>query len=274
MLRVLPITNKKKGDTGIADNKLLISIIIPAYNEETRLPVFLSNLTHWCRQRRESFEILVIDDGSKDNTVNLADDFRRDFPNLRVISLGRNYGKGAAIRKGMLSAKGNCVAFFDADGAVSPEALEKALPAVMSGSVDIFVGSRIKHSSNQILKVRFHRKLMGSLYNLIIRLILFKEIFDTQCGFKVFTQEAAHFLFSKNKLNGFGFDLEILYMASRVGFKIQEEAVSWQEVRGSKVHLIIDSCKMLWNVFQIRWWHYNLCLHDPEVQAKRKSTRV
>jgi dolichyl-phosphate beta-glucosyltransferase len=228
-----------------------ISIIIPAKNEEKRLPEFLNTVITFCRQSTRTYEIIVVDDGSTDDTRKAALAFQKDFPSLGVLSLHVNRGKGHAVKQGFASARGDIVLFLDADGSTGPEEIEKHLPFFNQG-YDIVIGSRLLGG---VVESKLYRRLMGSFFNAMVHMFLIGGIKDTQCGFKMFRRPVADAVFQPMRLDGFGFDLEILYLAKRKGYRIKEVPVNWRHVDGSKVDLIKDSWRMLQNIFQIRRWH-------------------
>lgn len=231
-----------------------ISVIIPAYNEGKRLPFFLRELISYCQKSRRTYEIIVVDDGSGDETAKIASEFRSQFPSLLVCRLEKNRGKGYAVRHGLFRARGKIDLFMDADGSTPPTEIERNIHYLEAG-YDIFVGSRLLREKGQVLRIAFHRKAMGILFNFLVRRILFKDIKDTQCGFKIFKRQTIQPLFSRMNIHRFGFDLEILYLAHKMGYRIKEGPVSWKHVPGSKINLLVDSVKMLFNILQVRFWH-------------------
>ncbi|MFH1868406.1 MAG: glycosyltransferase [Candidatus Omnitrophota bacterium] len=235
--------------------KIDISIIIPAYNEAGRLPLFLGRVISYCDKSQRRYEIVVVDDGSKDNTFKIAASFKKSFDNLVLFKIRRNSGKGYAVKKGLLRSRGDICVFMDADGSTAPDEIEKNLRYISEGGYDIFVGSRVLKEKNQTLSVKWHRKLLGQLFNFCVQAFLFKNIKDTQCGFKMFKRETVKPLFSRSYLRRFGFDIEILYLAHKMGYRVLEGPVSWQHVNGSKVNLLIDPVRMFFNILQIRNWH-------------------
>ena len=232
-----------------------ISIIIPAFNEEKRLPFFLDKVISYCQKSQKVYEIIVVDDGSRDGTFRAASFFQERFPRLSVLKLHKNQGKGHATKAGLLKAAGRVALFLDADGSVEPDEIERNLKFLTNEDCDIFIGSRVLKDKDQILEVKWYRKWVGAVFNFLVRTLLFKDIKDTQCGFKMFKSEAVKPLFSRVYLNGFGFDIEILYLAKKMGYKIKEGPVSWHNVSGSKVNLFKDSLRMFFNILQIRNWH-------------------
>lgn len=238
------------------DQKIDISIVIPAYNESKRLPRFLDRVVAFCERSHRVYEIIVVDDGSSDGTLQVANSYIPKYPHFSTIKLYKNRGKGYAVKRGLLKARGEVCLFLDADGSTQPEEIEKNLHYIESGGFDIFVGSRVLHAPDVILKAKWYRKWVGRIFNFCVRKFLFSDVQDTQCGFKMFKKNVVAPLFSRSHLRGFGFDIEILFLAHKMGYKVKEGAVSWHFEKGSKVNLISDSVKMFVNILQIRNWHY------------------
>jgi len=229
-----------------------ISIIIPAKDEQERLPSFLKAVIEYCQKSSHTYEIVVVDDGSKDQTATAALIFQKEFPALKVISLERNHGKGYAVRQGFLAAQGEIVLFLDADGSTGVEEIERYLDCFDQG-YDIVIGSRVLSDGQSHVHARIYRRCMGAVFNFLVSSILIKGIKDTQCGFKMFRSSNIPTLFSHLYLEGFGFDLEILYLAQKMNLRIKEVAVNWKHVEGSKINILRDSLRMFWNIIQIRY---------------------
>ncbi len=235
-----------------------ISIVIPAFNEEKRLPTFLQQVIMFCIARSETFEIIVVDDGSHDDTIRVAESYRAHFSGLRVLCNRKNRGKGYAVKRGLLKARGKICLFMDADGSVLPNEIQKNLHYITADGYDIFVGSRVLKEKGQSLNVRWYRKIPGTIFNFLVRILLFKEVQDTQCGFKLFRREVIKPLFSRCHLRGFGFDIEILYLAYKMGYGVKEGPVSWQHVKGSKFNFFTDPLGMFFSILQVKSWHCTL----------------
>jgi len=231
-----------------------ISIVIPAKDEEYRLPGFLEPLLAYIKKSNYHYEIIVVDDGSTDQTSALVLAAQKTWPCLVLLSLGKNYGKGYAVRQGLLAAHGQVIIFMDADGSTPAEEIEKNL-IYLSEGYDIVIGSRVLLGEGSRVKAKFYRQMMGWIFNFFVSTFLIKGIKDTQCGFKIFRRETIRPLWENAKLDGFGFDLEILYLAQKKNYKIKEVAVNWKHVGHSKVDVIKDSWRMLVNIFQIRSWY-------------------
>jgi len=232
----------------------VLSVVIPAYNEEQRLPATLDAVQSWLERAPFSWEVLVVDDGSKDRTVEVARQcFRSD--RCRVLVAERNAGKGAAIRRGMLAARGRYRLFTDADNSTPIEEARLLLRRMRRSGADIAIGSRGMASSRIEVHQPFYRETMGRVFNLIVRIFAVPGIVDTQCGFKMFTRRAAEAVFPEQKMDGFAFDVEILYIARRKGFRVAEVPIRWINSPASRVSPIRDSARMFADVMRIRWMH-------------------
>jgi glycosyltransferase involved in cell wall biosynthesis len=216
-----------------------ISIIIPAFNEQVRLPDTLRRVEQYLQETAWEFhEILVVDDGSTDGTVEAATEFANANPNIRVLRNPGNRGKGYSVRHGMLDAKGEWRLFSDADLSTPIEELEKLWCAVAAGNDEIAIGSRALDRSLIGIHQPGFRETMGRIFNGVMRAATGLPISDTQCGFKLFRGNVAKELFSRQKLERFGFDAEVLYIAFRRGYTIAEVPVRWNHVDGSKVGMM------------------------------------
>jgi dolichyl-phosphate beta-glucosyltransferase len=231
-----------------------LSIVIPAYNEQARLPRTVLETISWCTRRALSFELIISDDGSKDQTLALGRLFEETDVRIRTLACP-HMGKGAAVRFGMLNARGRQVLFMDADGATPLDEIPKLVNALDQGH-DVAIGSRIVQNPGEVeIKTSLHRRLIGRCFALLVNLFAFGGIGDTQCGFKMFRREAALAIFSRQKTSGFAFDVEILFIARRLALSIAELPVNWVGQPGSKVNLVTDSFKMLWDICRMKWLH-------------------
>jgi dolichyl-phosphate beta-glucosyltransferase len=227
-----------------------LSVVIPAYNEQSRLPATLASVHEYLTQRGSDFEILVVDDGSHDSTPDIVQTFANEHVGVRLLSYQPNQGKGHAIRTGILSAKGNLILIDDADGSspiIELERLERAI----TGGADIAIGSRAKPDDSRQVKALAYRKFVGNTFNFIVQRLLLPGIYDTQCGFKLFKAEKARDIFSVSEINGYGFDVEVLHIAKLRGYRIAEVGINWHNVEGSKVNVLVDSPKMFVEVLKI-----------------------
>jgi len=228
-----------------------LSIVIPSYNEELRLPATLEQIAAFLPTLGAKTEILIVDDGSKDRTAEVAESFRKTLPSLRVISNSVNRGKGFSVRHGMLEAHGNCVLFTDADLSAPIEEAPKLLEALKT--YDVAIGSRaLDRSLITVHESRF-REFAGIIFNTIVRIILRLPFVDTQCGFKAFRRERCQILFDQQRIERFGFDPELLYLARHHGLHTIEIPVRWGHSPATKVNMFRDSIHMFLDVFTIRW---------------------
>jgi dolichyl-phosphate beta-glucosyltransferase len=228
-----------------------LSIIIPAYNEELRLPATLSSIAAYTRSSKRNIEVIVVDDGSRDKTVAVAEQFRNEIPSLRVVSNGENRGKGYSVRHGMQEARGEIVLFTDADLSAPIEEVEKLLPAMKTN--DVAIGSRAMDRSQISVHESPFREFAGIIFNKIVRLILWLPFVDTQCGFKAFRHEPCKIIFEQQTIERFGFDPELLYLARHHGLRSVEISVRWGHSPATKVSMMRDSMMMFVDVFVIRW---------------------
>ena len=230
-------------------NTPLLSIVIPAYNEERRITATLDTVMFYLEAQSYSWELIVVDDGSTDRTASLLAGWAEKNDRFKVTSLPHR-GKGFAVKHGMLQAQGRYRLMCDADLAVSIEYLGEFLNAI-HGNSDIIIASRQKTGARRIHEPVF-RHLRGRLFNLAIRLLVIPTLSDTQCGFKCFEAEVAETLFSLQKTAGFGFDVEVLYLARKLGHRIVEQPVDWYHREDSTVRPLVDWFVMLTDVIMIR----------------------
>ncbi len=229
-----------------------LSIVIPAYNEERRLPETLRRVRAYLDARGIAAEVIVVDDGSHDATAALAEAWRAQFPGLRLVSNGRNRGKGYSVRHGMLEARGRIVLFTDADLSAPIEEADKLLAALDRG-YQVAIGSRaVNRSLIEVHESRL-REFAGIIFNGIVRALTGVHFADTQCGFKAFLRESARIVFEQQRIERFGFDPEILFLAKRHGLRAVEIAVRWAHDPQTKVHMLRDSLRMFGEVLSIRW---------------------
>lgn len=228
-----------------------LSIVIPSFNEELRLPVSLERIAEYIRDRRPNTEVLVVDDGSTDRTAAVAESWRDRIPQLRVISNGVNRGKGFSVKRGSLEAKGEIVLFTDADLSAPIEEGEKLFETL--GSSDVAIGSRAVDRSLIEVHESVFREFAGIIFNRIVRVILWLPFVDTQCGFKAFRRTRCRVIFEQQTIERFGFDPELLYLARHHGLTITEVPVRWGHSPATKVSMLRDSVQMFLDVFTIRW---------------------
>ncbi len=229
-----------------------LSIVVPAYNEEQRLPPTLDKLHAFLQTQPLRYEIVVVDDGSKDNTIGVTEAAMATIPNLRLVRQMPNRGKGAAVRRGMLEARGQIRVMCDADGSMPPSELPKLLAPIIQCKAEIAIGSRYVEGAKTDVKQPFYRVWWSRLCNRVIQKSLVPGVRDTQCGFKAFTAEAARDLFRYARIDGWAFDLEILALARRRGFGIAEVGVEWKDDGRSRVNPLKDMWKVIREALTIR----------------------
>lgn len=232
-----------------------LSIVIPAYNESKRLPDTLTAIVAFVRARAwDQLEILVVDDGSRDNTAALTEEFAAKYPEIRLIQNPGNRGKGYSVRHGMMKAAGEWVLFTDADLSAPIEELPKLFDAVSRSGADVAIGSRALDRTLIGVHQSKFRETAGRFFNLLVQLGTGLRLWDTQCGFKLFRGTAAKEVFRRVQLERFGFDVEALFIARLLGYSIVEQAVRWNHVDGTKVSMFKDSMDMFLDIGRIRWY--------------------
>ena len=235
-----------------------LSIVIPAYNEEKRISKTLESLNGYLKNQEYSYEILVVNDGSKDKTADLVTSFEKKIPHLKLIDNVKNKGKGGVVKQGMLIAQGKYRLFMDADNSTSIDHIEKAWPLFDEG-YKIVIGSRDPKDAKgakQAISQPLIKRILGNIGNLIIQVFAISGIWDTQCGFKVFTDEIVQEIFPKLRIERWGFDIEILFLAKKRGYKkkIGIIPVHWINDAESKVG-IKGYFQVFKELFEIRWNH-------------------
>lgn len=232
---------------------MLLSIVIPAYNEEKRLGASLQEIQSFLPNHFEQTEVIVVNDDSSDKTGQVARDFVKGngAHRLILIELAQNSGKGAAVKAGVERAAGDYVLFMDADLSTPLSEISKVLASLQNGK-DIAIGSRAIPSSNILERQPFYRESMGKIFNLFVRLLVVNGISDTQCGFKAFLGDVAKDIFNRLETARFGFDVEVLLWAKVLGYSIEEVGVTWVNSPHSRVSPIRDSLEMPWSLLRIR----------------------
>jgi glycosyltransferase involved in cell wall biosynthesis len=230
---------------------LELSIVIPSFNEEKRLPATLERIASYIRASGRNTEVIVVDDGSTDRTAEVANAFQGRIENLCVLSNGRNRGKGFSVKHGATEARGEIVLFTDADLSAPIEEADKLLPRMEE--YDVAIGSRAMNRKLIEVHESKFREFAGIVFNRIVRLILRLPFVDTQCGFKAFRREKCKILFEQQTIERFGFDPELLYLARHHGLKTMEVAVRWAHSPATKINMWRDSAQMFLDVLVIRW---------------------
>jgi len=232
-----------------------ISIVIPAYNEAERIGPTIKTINDYFSQKTRSFEILVIDDGSEDNTSDVVLDSAKRIESVKLLGSSINEGKGSSVRKGMINAAHDLILLSDADLSTPIEEFEKLFPWIQDG-YDIAIGSRGMKESEIILRQPWYREMMGKTFNLLVRMLIDNDFKDTQCGFKLFRHEVAKRIFEASKINGFAFDVEVLFIAKKMGYRAKEVPIRWIDSPRSKVNILRDPLRMFLDLLRIKIKRY------------------
>ncbi|MCC6441961.1 MAG: glycosyltransferase family 2 protein [Armatimonadetes bacterium] len=245
-----------------------LSVVVPAYNEEMRLLASLEAICRYLSGQPEDFELIVVNDGSTDNTLEIARSFAGAHPHMQVLSDPQNHGKGFAVRSGVLAASGERILFCDADLCTPIEEVEK-LTGYLHQGYDIVIGSRPLKESRLAKRQPRLREYLGRAGNLLIQWLAVPGIHDTQCGFKLFRREAAHNIFSRTRMDRWSFDFEALYLAHRMfRYRIKEVPVTWYHREGSKLNVWRDYTRTLFDLLRMRF------LTDYSVQTSDERRRI
>jgi dolichyl-phosphate beta-glucosyltransferase len=233
--------------------EITYSIVIPAYNESARLGATLEKVLAYVHEQAWSAEVIVVNDGSRDDTADIVRSFAEKDPTLRLVENPGNRGKGYSVRTGMLNARGRVVIFSDADLSSPIEEAPKLLQALADGA-DIAIGSRWLRAETQTQRQPLHRQFFGRIFNVLLRITLGLQFKDTQCGFKAFRQPAVKAIFPLQKIERWGFDPEILFLARKFGFKVKEVPVAWGHSGQTRIHPLVDGSRMFMEMLRIRWY--------------------
>ena len=236
---------RRARERGEEPSRVRLSVVVPTFNEEARIGSTVTRLR--AAGLADDLEVVVVDDGSPDDTAGAARAAGAD----RVVVLPSNRGKGAAVRAGMLAAEGRTIVFTDADLAYPPEQIARVLAEVEAGA-DVVIGSRRHVDTTTLVRARRLREVTGRLFNLLTFVVLLGRYRDTQCGLKAFRHEAARLVFSRTRIDGFAFDVEVLHLAERLRLTLREVPVELANTTESSVRVGRDSLRMLWDVFRIR----------------------
>lgn len=246
----------------LEQKSVALSIIIPAYNEELRLPPTLIQGIDFLERQSILYEIIVVDDGSTDGTAEMVRRFQRIRPQVALIRLARNRGKGHAVKTGVLNARGELVLVADADGSTPFEEYLRLKRAIEEQRVEVAIGSRAVADTEIVVAAKWHRMIIGRVFNFLVNTLAVPGVKDSQCGFKLFTRRAARELFSRQTVDGWAFDVEILYIARRLRMGFAEIPVNWRSIAGSKVNLLIDPLKMLFQIMMVVFRHRSIACSE------------
>jgi glycosyltransferase involved in cell wall biosynthesis len=229
-----------------------LSIVVPAYDEAERLPQTIERIAAYVESKPFTAEVLIVDDGSRDHTAEVVREASRRWPDVTLIQNPGNQGKGYSVRNGMRHASGRIALFTDADLSTPIEEADLLLEAIEAGN-DIAIGSRGLRPELIGIHQSLFRETAGKIFNLVVRSVTGLPFKDTQCGFKAFRREAARAIFSRQQTVGFGFDVEVLYLAKKLGFRTTEIPVRWSHNEGTKISMFGDSIRMFTDVLRVRW---------------------
>jgi len=227
-----------------------LSVVLPALNEQARLPYTLSEIERYICQERIDAEVIVVDNGSDDATSVVVQQAASRFPRLRLLRTDRR-GKGLAVRTGVLAALGDVVIFADADLSWSVEDLSRFMSLVDPKNAPVVIGSREGIGSRRVDEP-WYRHVMGRVFNRVVQTLVVPDIEDSQCGFKAFDHAAANAIFRRQSINGFGFDVEVLYLARWLGYPVQVVPLRWEHKQNSRVAPVRDTLMMLRDVLRVR----------------------
>lgn len=246
------------------------SIVIPAYNEAARLGATLDSVLAYVHAQRWNAEVIVVNDGSRDTTADIARSFAAKNPILRLVENPGNRGKGYSVRNGMLNAKGDILLFSDADLSSPIEEASKLLTALNEGA-DIAIGSRWLRAETQTHRQPLYRQFFGRIFNLMLRLTLGLKFKDTQCGFKAFKKPAAQEIFPLQKIERWGFDPEILFLAKKKRFKVLEIPVAWGHSGDTRINPLVDGSRMFLEMLRIRCYDLTGKYNGPAPLASEQA---
>ena len=242
------------------------SLVIPAYNESNRIRPTLDEMLRYIAEQKWDAEIVVVDDGSRDDTAEVIRGYEREHPEVRLVQNPGNRGKGFSVRNGMLHARGDICLFSDADLSSPITEAQKLLDAIAAGA-DISICSRWLRAELQTERQPFYRQAFGRIFNLLLRVALGLRFKDTQCGFKAFRREAAQRIFPLQKIERWGFDPEILFLAHRMGMRVVEIPVLWAHSEGTRLHPFRDGVRMGVEILRIRWNAWSGIYDAPAVPS-------
>lgn len=254
-------------------SSLYLSIVIPAYNEEQRIGKTLQTICSYLSQQPYRAEVIVVDDGSDDATADTVTPFCGGVTPVHLLHNGRNRGKGFSVRRGFSHAHGEYLLFSDADLSTPVEEVEK-LFAAFREPCDLAIGSRALPGSRVEVHQPWYRESMGRFFNALVQVLAVPGVQDTQCGFKCFRREAALAICQRMTIARFGFDVEMLYLARKLGYRMREVPVVWRNSPQTRVHVLRDSLSMIWDLLRIRWndvrgWYDLDACVTPDITPKR-----
>jgi dolichyl-phosphate beta-glucosyltransferase len=251
VILIIPLP-QSEARTADSTPRMTYSIVIPAYNEGKRLRPTLNRVLAYIQQQGWDAEVIVVNDGSRDDTRDIVLSMAENHQQLKLVENPGNRGKGYSVRNGMLKASGKIIVFSDADLSSPIEEMPKLLQAIERGA-DIAIGSRWLRAELQTTRQSLHRQLFGRIFNVLNRMVLGLKFKDTQCGFKAFTRRAAQTILPLQQIERWGFDPEILFLARKFGFRVEEVPVLWGHAGGTRINPLADGTRMFYEMLHIRW---------------------
>jgi len=239
---------------------MFLSLIIPAYNEEKKIPATLENISKFLAQKEYTYEIIVVNDGSADNTHKVTEYFASTNKNVSILDNSKNEGKGASLKKGILASKGEYILFMDADYSTPIEEIDNMLSLLTQDSrYDFLIGSRYAEGANILRNEPLFRILLGRIYHYLVKVLLLGGIRDYNCGFKLYRKNVAKDLFPRLNCKGYAFDAELLYLAKHLSYRYKEMPITWKHNPDSKVKPFIDGVKTFFSLIRIKIDYYRGC---------------
>jgi dolichyl-phosphate beta-glucosyltransferase len=232
-----------------------LTVLIPVYNEKKRIPATIKQLMEFFKRTEPDFELILVNDGSIDETLHICAEQARSEPRIRVLSYAVNQGKGYAIWTGLKAAQGELLLFMDADLATPLKEYSKLKNILLSEKLDLAIGSRVKEEADIVVRHPIYRRFVGRIFNMFVRMIVLPHVKDSQCGFKLYTRNAYQAIASRQTINNLSFDVEHLYIAQKLGLNVKEVGVQWSNVANTTVSVFRSALPMLFSLFRIRWHH-------------------
>ena len=232
-----------------------LTVLIPVYNEKKRITATIKQVMEFFKRTEPDFELILVNDGSTDETLHICAEQARSEPRIRVFSYAANQGKGYAIWTGLKAAQGERLLFMDADLATPLKEYSKLKNVLLSEKLDLAFGSRVKEGADIVVRHPIYRRFVGRIFNMFVRMIVLSHVKDSQCGFKLYSRNAYQAISSRQTINNLSFDVEHLYIAQKLGLNVKEVGVQWSNMANTTVFVFRSALPMLFSLFRIRWHH-------------------